>query len=149
MPAKLPYEEFYNRVERQENGCLIWTGPRAGGDIPERAYGLWGGRQYAHREAYEREYGPIPPGKEILHSCDTQLCVEPTHLRVGTHVENEQDKIKRGHRKGLTIEQREEIIRRRAAGERGTDLAREFGVGREAVYKLSRGWAEFHMPKVS
>lgn len=40
----------------------------------------------------------------VLHSCDTPACVNPDHLRVGTPLDNMQDKMKRNrhHWKGIT-----------------------------------------------
>jgi len=37
--------------------------------------------------------------KLVLHSCDNPRCVDPTHLRLGTHKENMEDKVfrKRTH----------------------------------------------------
>lgn len=93
MPRKLNPELFNHRTRRLANGCLIWIGPTAG------RYGLWGRRQYAHREAWERAYGKIPPGLCVCHICDIPLCVEPTHLWIGTQKENLRDKDLKGHRR--------------------------------------------------
>lgn len=38
----------------------------------------------------------LSPEQFLLHSCDTRLCVELTHLRVGTHEENMADRKARG-----------------------------------------------------
>lgn len=38
----------------------------------------------------------IPPGMEILHSCNNPHCVNPHHLRLGTHLENMQQKARQG-----------------------------------------------------
>lgn len=43
---------------------------------------------YAHRDAYIRAYGPIPPGLEIDHLCSVRACVRPDHLEAVTHWEN-------------------------------------------------------------
>lgn len=32
----------------------------------------------------------------IRHTCDTRACVEPTHLLLGTHLDNNHDMIERG-----------------------------------------------------
>jgi hypothetical protein len=51
----------------------------------------------AHRDAYERAHGPIPPGLQVQHLCDENYppgdftyrrCIEPTHLALGTHKDN-------------------------------------------------------------
>lgn len=38
----------------------------------------------------------IPPKMCVLHSCDNPHCINPSHLRLGTHKENMQDKVLRG-----------------------------------------------------
>lgn len=50
----------------------------------------------AHRFSYELHKGPIPDGMEILHSCDVRRCVNPDHLRVGTHAANMAEAADRG-----------------------------------------------------
>ncbi len=70
--------------------CWLWKGAQRNG------YGCHtvAGRQHlAHRLAWSFIYSAIPAGKGILHSCDTPLCVNPRHLRPGTHEDNNLDKI--------------------------------------------------------
>lgn len=50
----------------------------------------------AHRLSYELHKGPIPDGLQILHSCDVKNCINPDHLRVGTHSENMAEAADRG-----------------------------------------------------
>jgi hypothetical protein len=88
-------ERFYKKTSRGESGCLLWT---AG--VSTQGYGkfLLGGKTLpAHRAAWILEYGEmLSPDQFLLHSCDTRLCVEVTHLRVGTHEENMADRKARG-----------------------------------------------------
>ena len=75
--------------------CIEWRGGKTSagyGQIWER--GKF--RQYAHRWAYEKFYGPIPKGLYVLHSCDNPPCINPKHLRAGTHAENVADMVSRG-----------------------------------------------------
>lgn len=37
-----------------------------------------------------------PGDLDVLHTCDTPLCVEPTHIYAGTHQQNMQDSVNRG-----------------------------------------------------
>ena len=80
------------------NGCIDWAGStRTDGygqiSVDRRRMGV-------HRLAFELDSGEIPPGLLILHSCDRPICINPAHLRVGTHAENTRDAIDRGRRPG-------------------------------------------------
>ncbi len=69
--------------------CWMWKGTQQNG------YGCYAikSRQHgAHRIAWAFAYGKIPVGKLVLHACDEPLCVNPRHLRLGTHEENGLDK---------------------------------------------------------
>ena len=67
--------------------------------------------QGAHRWAYEAWVGPIPAGFLVRHKCDNPPCINPDHLEIGTHADNNQDTAerKRGHNQKLTPADRETI----------------------------------------
>lgn len=90
MTQRLSPDEFVRRTERQPSGCLLWIGPKAD------RYGTFGRRTYAHRYAYEQAFGPIEAHLYVLHRCDVPLCVEPTHLFLGTQKDNMADMIAKG-----------------------------------------------------
>ena len=84
--VKPPLEErFLAKLERQGE-CLIWTGGQTRGGYG--SISADGKKLRVHRLAYEREYGPIPQGMEVDHTCHARLCCEPTHLRLATRPQN-------------------------------------------------------------
>ena len=81
---------FFARVEKTPT-CWLWRGNQQGFGYGSGPRGI-----FAHRWAYERFVGPIPPGKYVLHHCDTPLCVNPKHLFLGTQQDNLNDAIVKG-----------------------------------------------------
>ena len=76
-----------------ESGCFIWISV-----TNKKNYGLlrYRGRfVLAHRLSYQEFIGPIPDGLNVLHKCDIPACINPQHLFVGTHKDNQQDCIKK------------------------------------------------------
>ena len=94
MPKRLHPDAFWERQKLDVSGCVLWKGPRCG--TFSTGYGLWGRRKYAHHEAYERAFGPVPKGTVVMHECDTPLCVNPSHLRIGTRLDNQRDMAAKG-----------------------------------------------------
>ena len=75
------------KVEKQDNGCWIWTGA-TDGDKRYGCIGVKGKLLRAHRASYELFRGPIPEGLSLDHLCKTTLCVNPDHLDPVTHKVN-------------------------------------------------------------
>jgi hypothetical protein len=79
-------------------GCWLWIAKaqiRGYGSIA----GVVNGKRrplYAHRVSWELTYGPIEGELEVLHRCDTPLCVRPDHLFLGTQQENLADARAKG-----------------------------------------------------
>lgn len=74
--------------------CWLWTGTKY-----RNGYGwikVFGKVISAHRYSYELHKGPIPDGNEVLHSCDVKHCINPDHLRIGSHSENMKEASYRG-----------------------------------------------------
>jgi hypothetical protein len=97
-------DRFFAKVEKHDDdcpccdGCWHWTGMRLKGEklLPYGYLWLEGKMVRAHRLAHELFIGPIPTGLLVLHSCDRPWCVNPEHLRAGTHSDNSRDCVSRG-----------------------------------------------------
>jgi hypothetical protein len=50
----------------------------------------------AHRFAWELTLGKVPGSKCVLHKCDNPPCVRPSHLFLGTHQDNQNDRHAKG-----------------------------------------------------
>ncbi len=136
---------FWSKVEKT-NDCWLWKGSRA------TSYGkLWlnGRDQMAHRFAYSFLVGTIPPGQCVCHRCDEPLCVNPSHLFLGSKKDNSQDAVRKGrlHRNSggpkLTNRKAEEIRQRHASGESKMSLSKRFGVHWKTIHEVVLGetWA--------
>lgn len=80
-------ERFDRHVDRSNpSGCWPWTGSR------NKGYGQFkinGRTVRAHRYAYERAYGPIPPGAHVHHMTEDECvlgpaCCNPEHMMAVT-----------------------------------------------------------------
>jgi hypothetical protein len=76
------YRKIPEPVRDEETGCLLWQGKVQPNGYPCRA----------HRRAYIKAKGPVPPGMTIDHvwelGCRYKHCIEPTHLEAVPLVEN-------------------------------------------------------------
>ncbi len=89
---------FWSKVNvKGFDECWEWTAHRN-----NKGYGILGLQRdtfLATRVSWTIENGKIPDGMEILHSCDNPGCVNPKHLKSGTHKENIEDMFSKGRNK--------------------------------------------------
>ncbi|MGV0817143.1 hypothetical protein [Martelella sp. AMO21009] len=90
---------FMGYVEKLPNGCWFWTGARSRGKGNRKWYGSFrvkGKVVRAHRFACDAIGGKrLKPGDHRDHTCCFSLCVNPDHLEIVTHEENQKRKIAR------------------------------------------------------
>lgn len=88
--------------------CHIWTGPTSGtgrgGDYPRMS--LDGQTVAVHLVMWTNVHGFIPGKKQLDHKCRNRRCVNPDHLELVTHLQNQKrraaaQKLIRGMREAL------------------------------------------------
>lgn len=110
-PSTWTKEEFLNRVVKHESGC--WFLPT--------------NHSRAHRIAYRLFKGEIPKDLKkgdslvhrfVCHTCDVEGCCNPDHLWLGTHSDNNQDRMAkdRSYRPvgDLNVMKRDELRKKRS-----------------------------------
>jgi len=106
--ARLSVEtRFWRSVRRAgPNECWEWVGKsRLAGYGYISLGGRGAGKVLAHRLSWQIHRGELPRdgggyhGAVVMHTCDNRLCVNPTHLRLGTQTENVRDMDAKGRRK--------------------------------------------------
>ena len=74
-----------------KTACHIWQGSNSGtgrgGGYPRMC--LNGQTVAVHRVMYVNQNGYVPGKKQIDHKCRNRMCVNPEHLEMVTHKENQ------------------------------------------------------------
>lgn len=150
--------EIRKRIEKNcfvdtSNGCWIWLGDKfKTNGRPSISFGKQ--RHQVHRLSYIIWTGQPLGNLNVLHSCDNILCVNPDHLRAGTHADNSQDMVNRGRscrgekNRGaiLTPEMVCEIRKLLDDGKIPTIIARRYGVSSTAIYRIRDKKTWSHLP---
>lgn len=126
-----------------ESGCWLWIGatvPSGYGKITIQTGGR-GATHYAHRVSWACHSGQaIPAGMYVCHKCDTPLCVNPSHLFVGTASENGADALAKGRRtlpkSKITDMQAMEIM---ASSKPCKVVGAMFGVSGSTIHLIRKG----------
>lgn len=143
---------LWSKVNLDPNGCWIFTGCDNG-----YGYGLLqvGSKALkAHRLAYESTNGPIPDGLMVCHTCDVRRCCRPSHLFVGTSLDNMSDCISKGRavypkgeEHGCVKLTEIQVTYIRQHPSRGlTALAKEYGVTYQLLKKIRQRKLWKHLP---
>lgn len=125
--------------EVAKNGCWIWTGPTCSGG----RYGRIPGTKplkMAHRAAYEAAKGAIPEGKLVCHTCDNGLCINPSHLFLGSHSENMKDAAKKKRLPHLLKQARENNSNAKYTQEQIEEIRRYYETHRPSFSGLAKAF---------
>ena len=156
-------EFFWSKVNKEgPNGCWIWEGSlfAINKNYPHhKQYGrinMQGKTIKAHRFSYLIHHGKFEEGKVICHSCDNPPCVNPAHLRQGTHAENIADRAsrKRGTY-GVTVntnkltekqvQEIKELYKPYTKGRSSPALAKKYGVSHPNILAIVKGTSWKHL----
>lgn len=92
-------ERFWSKVNKNTtSGCWEWTANRNNKGYGMFSVSSYAGKQLAHRLSFKDANGPLERGALVLHNCDNPKCVNPAHLRIGTHKDNVADMDQRNRR---------------------------------------------------
>jgi len=154
-------DRFLNKVTKTD-GCWIWNAATCHPRTHPRPYGQFyfkGKTIVAHRVSYLLFRGNIEDSSlDVCHKCDNALCVNPSHLFLGTRKENMQDCLKKGRYYdqchdvklgGKTKLTKEQVLKIRELKDlTNEDLGNMFGVHRETIKNIRSGrtWAKI-LPK--
>lgn len=87
----------YVRFGRTDE-CWPWVGPRDPDGYGEVKVNPWRGWR-AHRAMYTWTFGEIPDGLLVCHTCDNPPCCNPSHLFLGTPLDNVLDMVRKGRQR--------------------------------------------------
>jgi HNH endonuclease len=148
--------KILSRVVRAST-CWVWTGSKN-----KKGYGhicIGAGQiELAHRTSYRTFCGPIPDGLCVLHHCDNPVCLNPTHLFIGTQIDNINDCVSKGRNRGggqqgehhhhakITDENAKEILELISAGVPLSKIAERFNFSYASVYAIKIGKTWRHVP---
>ena len=143
-PMGPPLRERFESKIQKSDGCWLWLASTING------YGQFGKGLRAHRVSYSLYRGEIPDGMCVLHKCDVPLCVNPDHLFLGTRIENNEDKVRKGRgrcgksageKNGWSLLTNQQASFIRADKRPAKIIAPEYGVHFSTVYRIRQGKA--------
>lgn len=103
---KTTEERFWCKVNKTKK-CWDWIA-----SMNPKGYGYFGDPQrrrvmLAHRYSWELHNGAIPEGAHVLHRCDNPACIRPSHLFLGSELDNHNDAIAKERKSPQPIPRRQ------------------------------------------
>jgi hypothetical protein len=146
-PRLSPEARFREKIKKT-GSCWLWTGT-----ISSSGYGILSVNnrlEGAHRISWKIYRGAIPSDLNVCHKCDNPCCVNPSHLFIGTQLDNMGDAVVKGrirngshvyhgvvhHRTILTVRQVKNVLR---SSKTNTELGKYLNVSRTTIYRIRAG----------
>lgn len=90
------YFNFISKIDiKGKEECWPWIAG-LNGKMNYGRFRLGQKRYLAHRFVWMLIKGEIPKGLLVCHKCDNPSCVNPNHLTLGTHKDNNNDRDQKG-----------------------------------------------------
>ena len=142
-------DRLQKRLKIMPGGCWEWQGYCT----PDGYGQIWQNTSKhtvrVHRVMWEIVFGPIPDCLFVLHKCDNPPCANPSHLFLGTRIDNNADRDAKnrnakGEKHGMAKLTWEQVIAIRADSRSLRVIAKEYGITLRTVYHIHSGktWKE-------
>ncbi len=146
-------KSFEKHVIRKE-GCWDWKGPISNNGYPVMSCRRGIGPDRGHKASYVIHKGPVPQFMHVCHTCDNRRCTNPDHLWIGTHKENNDDKMRKGRANcpapplkvgsengsakldEIKVKQIKILIKN---GRSSYSIGKEFGVSKTTIRRIKNG----------
>jgi hypothetical protein len=150
---------FRSYTERRgRDDCWLWTAGRDGAGYGafnlsrDRVRMVYRASRIAYMLATGRDPGPLC----VCHRCDNPRCVNPRHLFLGTHADNNADRDAKGRNVVVVGEQNgsaklteAQVIAIRKADDTERAIAARFAVGSSVINRIRNGKNWKHIPMVA
>lgn len=136
---------FWSKVNvtKSDRDCWEWQGAKGRG-----GYGRIkiNGKFYtASRVSWEMMHDRSMGDMFAMHTCDNPSCVNPHHIKAGTHQDNMKDMARKSRasapctRRVFDWDKVDEARRMIEEGETNSEIAKKFGVSRHTISAIRRG----------
>lgn len=146
-------KNLISKVSINESGCWIWK--KAKNNMGYGVSGCYGKLMLSHRLIWKTLNGD-PENLCVLHKCDTQACINPNHLRIGTKKDNTHDMVSKGR---LVVCKGENNVNSVLTSKKvisirkeysyfkvtGRILAKKYGVSMQTIYDIKNRKAWKHI----
>lgn len=131
----------YTKKEKSPILCWNWLGTKMSSGYGQ--INVNRKQTSAHRYSYFLHFGSIPRGLYVCHSCDNKLCVNPTHLWLGTPKQNQDDMYSKGRDVHLGLSG-EENPKSKLTNKKVTKIRQLYKSGRYTHRELAQKYSVSH-----